>query len=254
MYTKAFVQTGMLEADGRVPYQLLHENACSMVDRQRAVNEIALVNQKTGEVTYGIKSLFKILANTLPALRYIFDFRPFISLMSRVYAFISYNRRVIIPAKATDVFQYQPTFRLKYRIAYLLFTWAITSFILTAYARLLIGVVPIGNIYREYLVCGGQIFFQGLIVSLIAKGKKWDYLGNMMTISFSGSLLLGFVLLGAHWMGHQPILYTAYFMMVAGAMLLEHIRRTKLLQLGWTLTITWALYRAALLLLIFLMN
>jgi len=129
-----------------------------------------------------------------------------------------------------------------------------TSFILTAYAHLLIGVVPIGSVYREYLICGGQIFFQGLIVSLIAKEKKWDYLGNMMTISFAGSLLLGFVLLEAHWIGHQPIFYTAYFMLVAGLMFLEHIRRTKLLQLGWTLTITWALYRTAILLLILLIN
>jgi predicted DCC family thiol-disulfide oxidoreductase YuxK len=254
MYTKAFVQTGLLEINGRAPYQSLDENACPMVDRQRAVNEIALVNQETGEVTYGIKSLFKIISTALPALKYVFNFGPFISLMSRAYAFISYNRRVIIPAKGTSEFQYQPTFRLKYRIVYLFFTWTMTSFILTAYAHLLIGVVPIGSAYREYLVCGGQIFFQGLIVSLIAKEKKWDYLGNMMTISFAGSLLLGFVLLAAHWIGHQPIFYTAYFMLVAGLMFLEHIRRTKLLQWGWTLTITWALYRAALLLLILLTN
>jgi hypothetical protein len=254
MYTKAFVQTGLLGTDGRAPYQSLNENACPMVDRQRAVNEIALVNQETGEVTYGIKSLFKILSTAVPTLKYIFNFGPFISLMGTVYAFISYNRRVIIPAKVTNEFQYQPTFQLRYRIAYLFFTWAITSFILTAYAHLLIGVVPIGNAYREYLVCGGQIFFQGLIVSLVTKEKKWDYLGNMMTISFAGSLLLGFVLLAAHWIGHQPGFYTAYFMMVAGLMFLEHIRRSKLLQLGWTLTITWGLYRAALLLLILLIN
>jgi predicted DCC family thiol-disulfide oxidoreductase YuxK len=254
MYTKAFVQTGLLATDGRAPYQSLNENTCPVVDRQRAVNEIALVNQETGEVTYGIKSLFKILANAVPALRYIFNFGPFISLMSRVYAFVSYNRRVIIPVKISENFQYQPTFKLKYRIAYLFFTWAITSFILTAYTHLLIGVVPIGNAYREYLVCGGQIFFQGLIVTLIAKEKRWDYLGNMMTISLAGSLLLGFVLLAAHWIGHQPIFYTAYFMLVAGLMFLEHIRRTKLLQLGWTLTITWALYRVAILVLILLIN
>jgi hypothetical protein len=43
-------------------------------------------------------------------------------------------------------------------------------------------------------------------------------------------------------------------MLVAGLMFLEHIRRTKLLQLGWTLTITWALYRAAILVLILLIN
>ncbi|MGZ3879291.1 MAG: DUF393 domain-containing protein, partial [Mucilaginibacter sp.] len=131
-----------------------------------------------------------------------------------------------------------------------IFTWALTSLILTAYADLLIGILPAGNIYRECLICGGQVFFQGAIVSLIHKEKRWDYLGNMMTISFGGALLLAVGLLISGWIGHQPVFYAGWFMLVAGAMLLEHIRRTKILKLGWTLTITWALYRAVILLLI----
>ncbi|MGZ3765058.1 MAG: DUF393 domain-containing protein [Mucilaginibacter sp.] len=250
LYTKAFVQTGLLEPAGRAAYQSLAAEACPMVDQQRAVNEIALINQETGEVTYGINSLFKVFANAMPALRALFNFGPFVWLMSKVYAFISYNRRVIIPASGANNFAYQPTFRLKYHVAYLIFTWALTSLILTAYADLLIGILPAGNIYRECLICGGQIFFQGAIVSLIHKEKRWDYLGNMMTISFGGALLLAVVLLLSGWIGHQPFFYAGWFTLVAGAMFLEHIRRTKILKLGWTLTITWALYRAVILLLI----
>jgi hypothetical protein len=130
----------------------------------------------------------------------------------------------------------------------------VTSYILTRYADLLIGAIPAGNIYREALICGGQIFFQGIIISLIDKEKKWNYLGNMMTISFAGSLLLGVILLLSGLIGYHPLFYCLYFLLVAGLMLLEHIRRTKLLKLGWTLTITWALYRAALLVIILLIN
>lgn len=43
---------------------------------------------------------------------------------------------------------------------------------------------------------------------------------------------------------------TAWFLVVAGLMLLEHIRRTRLLGLDWTLSISWALYRLLVLLLI----
>ncbi|WP_432328601.1 hypothetical protein ACRQ5D_07165 [Mucilaginibacter sp. P25] len=43
-------------------------------------------------------------------------------------------------------------------------------------------------------------------------------------------------------------------MAVAGLMLLEHIRRTKLLGLGWVLTVTWVTYRIVLLLLILNLN
>jgi len=251
IYTKAFVNTGLLEQNGRASYQETSEAACPLVDRQRAVNEIALVNQTTGEVSYGIQSLFKVFAVAVPFLKPVFEYKPFLWLMSKVYAFISYNRRVIIPA-ASEHYAYQPTFKLKYRVAYLLFTWALTAYILTTYVHLMYGLLPVGTGYREYLVCGGQIFFQGIVVSIIAQTKKWAYLGNMMTISFAGALLLLPGLLIAHFVSLPPLLYVYYFMGVAGLMFLEHIRRTKLLKLGWTLTVSWACYRLLVLLLIFL--
>lgn len=250
VYTKAFVQSGILEHDGRAAYQDMDNYSCPMVDRQRAVNEIALVNKQTGEVSYGISSLFKIFAAILPALKPLFSFKPFIWVMSKIYAFISYNRRVIIPAAKTNCIRLQPTFNFNYRIGYLVFTWAVTSYILTAYAHLLTGTVPIGSSYREYLVCGGQIIFQGLAIGFVNRQKRWEYLGNMMTISFAGALLLLLVLLPSGLIGYHPLLYTVYFMLVAGLMLMEHIRRTKLLQLGWAPSITWVLYRVFILLVI----
>jgi len=253
-YTKAMVNAGILDNKGRKAYQRVPVAACPMVDRQRAVNEIALVNQTTGEVTYGIQSLFKIFGTAIPLLRPLFAFSPFVWLMTKVYAFISYNRRVIIPASHTDTTQLQPTFKLNYRIAYLLFTWAITAFILTRYVHLMYGLLPIGTAYREYLVCGGQILFQSVVIGFFAKDKTWTYLGNMMTISFAGALLLLPGLTLAHFVNLQPLFYVLYFLTVAGLMFLEHIRRTKILNLGWALTISWASYRLLVLLLIFLAN
>jgi predicted DCC family thiol-disulfide oxidoreductase YuxK len=255
VYTRAMVTTGILEDKGRAAYQQTDAAACPMVDRQRAVNEIALVNQTTGEVTYGIESLFKVVGTVMPFLNPLFLFRPFVWLMSKVYAFISFNRRVIIPADtAAESYQFQPTFKLNYRVAYLLFTWAVTACILTVYVHLMYGLLPQGTAYREYLVCGGQMFFQGIMISFIAKDKFWAYLGNMMTISFAGALLLlpGFLL--AKWFTLSPVFFVLYFLTVAGLMFLEHMRRTKLLKLGWALTISWACYRLMVLAFIFLVN
>jgi hypothetical protein len=246
LYSNVLVQTGLLEKDGRTAYQQLGTNACPSVDRQRAVNEIALINQETGEVTYGIESLFKIFGTAIPVFKPLFSFAPFLWLMGKAYGSMSYNRRVIIPT-AGDEIAMQPTFKLKYRVAYLVFTWAITSYILTLYAGLLGGIMPVGNLYRECLICGGQILFQGIIISLIAIDKKWDYLGNMMTISFAGGLMLLPMIVLAKFVDQHPLIYAAYFLQVAGLMFLEHIRRSKLLKIGWTLTITWAIYRAAIL-------
>ena len=247
-YTQAFVSTGMLPADGRAAYQNNMDSVCPVIDKQRAVNEIALINLNNGEVTYGIQSLFKVIGNTCPVLKPFFNFKPFACLMSKFYAFISYNRRVIIPAgTAGDSYPYQPTFKLQYRIAYLLFTWLCTGLILTGYAYRLTGVVPLGGPLREYFICGGQLIFQGIIISIYAPDKLWAYLGNMMTISFAGSLLLAIVMILNHWIAFPAIAFPLYFMAVAGVMFLEHFRRTKLLGLGWTLTITWILYRLILL-------
>ncbi|WP_345955185.1 DCC1-like thiol-disulfide oxidoreductase family protein [Mucilaginibacter sp. PAMB04168] len=253
-YTRAFTQTGMLNADGRASYQQMPEVACPVVDRQRAVNEIALVNTQTGEVTYGVDSVFKVLGHAFPVFMPLFAFGPFVWLMRKVYAFISYNRRVIIPAPHKGEQGLQPTFRLSYRLLYLLFSWLVVGFILTIYTHRLTGLVPLGNVYREYMICGGQIIFQGLIVSLYMPAKRWDYLGNMMTISLAGALLLLPVLWIGKWLAFSAWLYTAGFMGVAGLMLLEHIRRTQLLQLGWLLTITWVVYRLLVLFLIFKLN
>ncbi|WP_431293663.1 DUF393 domain-containing protein [Pedobacter sp. P26] len=241
-YTKAFVKTGMLAQDGREVYQEMPQNICPLVDQQRAANEIALINTETGEVTYGIQSLFKIIAYAMPFFKPLFLFSPFVYLMRKFYTFISYNRKVIIPV-AVKVNSLQPTFKLHYRITFLLLTWLITAYILTDYAHLLTGFVPLGSRYREYLICGGQLFFQGAIISFYRKEKLWDYLGNMMTISFAGSLLLLPVLALSKYLDIQPVFFVLYFLMVAGLMFLEHIRRSKLLKTGWLMSITWALYR-----------
>lgn len=253
MYTKAFVSSGLLEENGRSSYQEFTEQTCPMLDRQRAVNEIALINQETGEVTYGIESLFTIFISAVPALKFLFINRIFIGIMAKVYAFVSYNRRVIIPAPlAASHVDLQPTFKLNYRIAYLIFTWIITAYILSAYGKLMAGILPQAPAYREYLVCAGQIIFQGALISIINKTRKWDYLGNMMTISFAGALLLLPGLLVSAFFQLDPIFYAAWFMAIVGLMFLEHIRRSRLLQLGWILTISWIFYRVIVLLFIFL--
>jgi predicted DCC family thiol-disulfide oxidoreductase YuxK len=241
-YTKAFVKTGMLAQDGREAYQEMPPNICPFVDRQRAANEIALVNTETGEVFYGIQSLFKIIAHAMPIFKPLFLFGPFVYFMRKFYAFISYNRKVMVPAAVKEN-TLQPTFNLRYRVAYLLFTWAITAYILTDYAHLLTNFIPLGGKYREYLICGGQLFFQGIIISFYKKEKRWDYLGNMMTISFAGSLLLLPIVILAKYINFEPLFFPLSFLMVAGLMFLEHIRRSKLLKLGWLMSITWALYR-----------
>lgn len=250
LYTKAIVKAGILDTDGRAAYQEVSEQVCPMLDRQRAVNEIALVNRQTGEVTYGIHSLFKVMAAAFPRLRFLFSFKPFVWVMGKVYAFISYNRRVIIPPGTDDRFQLQPTFRLFYRIAYIVLSALAVGSILTALSTLLTGMLPQGIYYREYFICGGQVLFQGFVVFAVNKKKTWAYLGNMMTVSLAGSIALLPLIWLAAWLPIAEIICTGWFLVVVLWMLLEHIRRCKLLETGWVLTASWIFYRIAVLALI----
>jgi hypothetical protein len=251
LYTSGFAKTGMLEKQGVQPYQQMPGAFCPYVDQQRAVNEIAFVDTITGEVTYGIHSLFKVLGNAIPVFKPLFALQPFVWLMTKFYAFISYNRKVIIPATVSpDSAVLQPTFKLRYRLAYLAFTWFVASYILTSYAPLLKGLMPLGGPYREYIICGGQIIWQAIMITLVAKDQKWTYLGNMMTISFAGALLLLPTIVMASYFSLPALFYAGYFLLIAGLMFLEHYRRMGLLKLGLIPTLSWVLYRITLLLII----
>ena len=144
-----------------------------------------------------------------------------------------------------------PTFNLKYRWAYIVFTWVIVSLILNSFSALLRPVVPASNFYREFAICGGQIVFQSVIVGLIKNGRLIHYLGNMMTVSLAGaSLLLPALLIAKTGLLDSPIFYLSWFLIVVGFMTMCHMRRVKLLGMHWGTTVSWIIYRFLILLII----
>lgn len=244
LYTGAFVRNGLLEANGRESYQQYSGAACPNLDWQRAVNEIALVNQDTGEVTYGVASLLKVCGNAMPVLGPLFGWKPFLWLASKAYAFISYNRRVIIPAPASEnQFGYQPSFNIKYRIAWLVFAWVITSCILGTYPWVLGANLSQEMIMREFAIGAGHILIQGFVLTLYQKSKTWDYLGNLMTISLAGSLALFLLTTICLWLNLSWYIGWTGALLIPVLMIREHVRRSRLLGIGYWPTVTWILYR-----------
>jgi hypothetical protein len=246
LYTNAFVKSKMLDDDGRVAYQL-SDTICK-VDVRRAVNEIALVNKKTGDVKYGVDGLVYVIGNSFPLFKFLSQISFLMWFTKKLYSFISYNRRVIVPHDERKIsFAVQPAYKRSYRILYLFLTFLFTAFVLSHYSGLLAAYVPVGDRYREYLVCGGQIFFQAGIIAFVAPEKSPHYLGNMMTISFAGAVLLAPVVLINRLVHITPEFAVIYFLAIAFLMLIEHIRRTHLLVLGNVLSISWVLYRVIIL-------
>lgn len=239
-YTSAFVKSGMLDEQGRASYQQDNRLACH-VDPSRAREEIALVHRESGEAFYGIDSMFTILGHSIPACKGLLQNSLFRFLISSLYRFISFNRRIIIPAKEASYTG--PRLHRGYRLLYVLFSWLATSYILYRFSFLLQGIIPPSSFMREWLICGGQILWQMLLLRHLEKGKLLDYLSNMITVSLAGALALVPLLILAEFTMVSSVMAACFFTSVVTLMLVEHLRRTALLKLGWLPTIGWCLYR-----------
>ena len=89
-YTSTFINTKMLDEEGRKPYCKISNHEREFVDIERAANEIALVDNEKNQVIYGIDSLLKIIGFSFPVIEKIGNFTPVNYLLRKLYSFISY--------------------------------------------------------------------------------------------------------------------------------------------------------------------
>lgn len=246
LYSGAFIKTGMLTKDGRMPYHKITDSVKELIDVNRSRNEIALVNTEKKEVIYGLDSLLHILGNNFPFIKTIFRFSPLYWFMKKVYAFISYNRKVIAPANVLDApGACTPDYHVKYRWAFIVLSSITVAWILNLYFSNIsfIKDQPHGFL-MEWAFVIDQLILQGIVVLGIKEDKALHYLGHNMVISMIGALLL----LPAIWFSRfllsiSEFVYIAYFSIPVTIMLWQHLRRTKILELPLTVSISWILYR-----------
>ena len=246
LYGGAFEKTGMLEQGSCSPYQMIDASINNQIDMVKARNEIAFYNTQTQEVFYGLDSLVYIITHNFPFLKPFLKSFPVDFFLRKLYKFISFNRKVIAPSfqKPNDRVC-TPDLNLKYRLLYLLFVVLLSSTVLFHFTKPINELMGWNNhLGREFMVCLGQIFWQSMVLYKLPKEKLLDYLGNMMTVSLIGTLLLLPILLINN---PSPIVNLAYFGVVVGFMFFEHIRRCKILNIGWLPSISWLLYRLAVL-------
>jgi predicted DCC family thiol-disulfide oxidoreductase YuxK len=250
LYSNGFIGMGMLDKNGRADFAKAGPEIHQYIDKDRARNEIALVDVKNGTVKYGIYSLFAIIKHSFPVFRKLFAFAPFQWAIKRLYSFISFNRRVIIcgndPESPTAC---NPDFSLTYRIAYLVFSVLVSCSILKHFSPLLQFYWPIPHGWAaELLLVSGQLVFQAMaffiLISNRSLEKLLNYLANVMTVSLMGSLLLVPALFINGLIPSLSVyLYLAWFGLVVAVMFFEHKRRVRVYHLPWQLSYTWVLYR-----------
>jgi hypothetical protein len=253
LYTTGFVKSGMLDENGRKSYCQLSDEEQSFVDLKRAPNEIALINNKTKTVTYGIDSLIKVVGFSFPLIEKTATVKPIHFVLKKMYSFVSYNRKVIITgiAKEENKLECTPDFNYKYRFIFIGFALTITSLVLFGYSNL-IPNLPKSNITREFILAFGQIVFQSLFLLKFDKKTIINYAGNLMTVSLMGSLILVPVLILNQFINLPEMFVLGWFGITVLIMCTEHFRRVKVLKLPFYLSYTWILYR--ILALLFILN
>ncbi|MCE3076261.1 DCC1-like thiol-disulfide oxidoreductase family protein [Chryseobacterium gwangjuense] len=243
IYSKGFIKVGMLDESGREAFTELSVKNKNLIDFNRAKNEIALVDHEKNKVIYGLDSLLLIIGNSFPALEKIARIKPLYWFFKKLYSFVSYNRKQIIPSMKSQTEEAcVPDFNLKYRLAYIAFVVIFSGYILSLFsAKLGLGLTQ--NFWREFIICVGQIVWQTIFLKNYLKDKIWDYLGNMMTVSLIGTLLL----IPALFLNLSPVFSIIYFGIVVFIMFLEHLRRCRILQLNFIPTLSWVTYRVLIL-------
>jgi len=144
---------------------------------------------------------------------------------------------------------------LLYNWSFILFCALITGYILNHFALQINRTFAMNHDpWSIYLICFGQIIWQSVAVLMVNRKKYLAYLGNMSTVSLSGGLLLAPALIIFHIL-NLPIAYLIIaFTMVIGLMLIEHIRRCRLIGLPFFVSISWILYRVAVLTVLIYLN
>ena len=241
-YTNAFTKYNLIDEKGKKPFSKLTKEDKEIIDIHKASNEIALINTKTKEVIYGVESLLTIIGNSFPIISKIGNLKPINYILQKCYKFISFNRKVIITVKQTK-HSCTPDFNVKYRWAYIIFCSLVSSLILNQYSNLLRGFITESTFIRELIMCSGQILFQGIVMYTLVKKGLLNYLGNMISISFFGSLALIPILVINRIFLVSELFNIVYFGFVVCLMILEHRRRVSFLTLPLYLTLTWVIYR-----------
>jgi len=253
MYGKGFEKAGWVDKETYSPYQNFAVSADLSIDMNKARNEIALVDTEHKVVRYGIDALKHIITNRFPTLNPVLAWKPVDFFLRKLYKFISFNRKVIAPSAMKEgVKACVPDLNVKYRLLYIVFVAILSSFVLYQYTQPINAVVGWQNhLGREFMICAGQILWQIVFLKRLLKEKLLDYLGNMMTVSMIGTLLLlPMLLIKEVW----TFYYLIYFIVVVSFMLWEHFRRSKILKIGYYPTISWVIFRIVALAIIVFLN
>jgi predicted DCC family thiol-disulfide oxidoreductase YuxK len=192
-YTSAFVKAGLLTAEGRQSFSDVSAELLHTINYKRSKNEIPLLDPVTNKVWYGIDALLEILGAKCPAIKTIGHIKPVNWFLKKLYSFISYNRKVIVAAKASPLkIDCSPSFNLFYRILFIFVFLIANTLMLYPVHEHLLSKMP------GYSLSAGQLFLlhtamvaiNCILALFMPKQTAIEYLGQVNMLTLVTNLLL----------------------------------------------------------------
>jgi len=241
LYTQGFVRWGLLEPQNRIPFsQAESADILSQLNSDKARHEIPLVDLAGGPTRYGPDALLYLLSQKIPYLINLVKIPAVQVAINGLYHFISYNRRVIIPANNTvSGFNCAPDFNRKYRLRFIYIAVLIAGLLTYAFGASLENTLPIGNgSFKMLLIAGSGWVVQIILALVFLKQKQLEYMGQLAVIMLLGVfVLVPGILLSTIWA--SPVVPLVSVIFSSGLMVHQHIFRILHLQLSQSWTWLW---------------
>lgn len=198
LYTK-----GMVLADGgshltRIgSNQFTDSTVINRIDPQRAKHEIPLIDLDGGETLYGVDTWVYAIGQRSNRMAMLLSRRWLRALLQKLYAFISYNRRIIVTSAPGrwQLLDLQPDFQLRYRLTFVL--------VVMGLAGSLHHVLFSSFGWPVFTLVGGQF---GLVSLYLRLTKRPDFLETLLDYGghLGMSLLLGGIVMAIGLAWHWP--------------------------------------------------
>ena len=232
-YSGLFVKYKLLAPENRQPFSTASETLLSLIDFEKGRNEIPLVDPVNGTVLYGLDALLSILGKPFPLIEKIGKIKPLHWLLTKLYKFVSYNRKVVVARKCgTGRIDCSPEFNIPYRL--LLVLLSLTIMILS------IGAVhsTILSHISFYTITKAQLLIATLIITSISyasafispRRKTIEFFGQASMLTILTVLFLIPLLLLNNFINLPGWLVLSYLGFVAIVIGKEYFRRMQFIE------------------------
>ncbi|HEX8546170.1 MAG TPA: hypothetical protein VF691_04360 [Cytophagaceae bacterium] len=248
VYTSGFIKYKLLDNDGRTAFDQFDFGNHSHINKNLACDKIVLLDKNTREVTYGIDSLIKILAANFPWVKKIAGMHLIYAVLTVLYSFISFNRKMVAPGDASKTSSCVPSQNVGYRLLFIGLSGLLVHVIVTWYFNRFLGE-HLSHSYDlpDIVLFFAQVCFQCLIFYVLKQQNYLDYAGQIAFVSVLGALGLlasGFGLnilsgFGLDVSFLSVVCYGAVFFF----MFMEHLRRVHLYHWSAWLCVSWVIFR-----------